>query len=118
MMPGSSNKQVCLKHRLLSGTNCIKCWHLITMSIDRRKRKMPIEAGGQTLATLLVYLNNVPHGGQTRFGLLKKQQQQQQSKNDNNNTIDDDDNTKFTIQPAARGRCSVIFLADACGREF
>ena len=55
--------------------------------------------GGQTLATLLVYLNDVPAGGLTRFGRLPDGQ--------NGNTL--------TVQPKA-GDALLFFPADAAGR--
>ena len=57
--------------------------------------------GGQTLATLLVYLNDVDNGGLTRFGQIK------QSNNNN-------DNSALTIQPKL-GDALLFFPADANG---
>lgn len=61
--------------------------------------------GGQTLATLLLYLNNVEEGGQTRFGLLSPQKGE---RNDN------DDNETLTVQPKA-GDAVLFFPADKDG---
>jgi len=44
--------------------------------------------GGQTLSTLLVYLNDVAKGGTTKFGKLPAMK----SHNNNNNNDSDDDN--------------------------
>ena len=54
--------------------------------------------GGQTLATLIVYLNDVAEGGQTRFGQLR----------------DDEGEDGLTIQPR-RGDALLFFPADARG---
>ena len=60
--------------------------------------------GGQTLATLLVYLNNVPSGGNTRFGKLPAV-----------TTVDGDPNDpKLTIKPK-KGDALLFFPADANG---
>ena len=55
--------------------------------------------GGQTLATLLVYLNDVADGGKTRFGKLRG--------------VHDDE--ALTIQPK-RGDALLFFPADVTGR--
>ena len=64
--------------------------------------------GGQTLATLLVYLNNVPEGGLTRFGRLLKPSS---ARHDDD---DDDDGQALTVQPQ-RGDALLFFPADAAG---
>eukprot|EP00977_Amphora_coffeiformis_P028457 scaffold35246_cov252-Amphora_coffeaeformis.AAC.5 len=72
--------------------------------------------GGQTLATLLVYLNDVPNGGKTRFGRLSKHQNQQQTRKDNDNAEDDDvDDPSLTISPR-RGDALLFFPADVRGQ--
>lgn len=63
--------------------------------------------GGQTLATLLVYLNDVPKGGLTKFGRLR-QSKTSDSKNNSNHDI-------FSVQPK-RGDALLFFPADAAGR--
>jgi len=55
--------------------------------------------GGQTLATLIVYLNNVEQGGLTRFGKLKGSSSTGEA---------------LTVQPAA-GDALLFFPADAAG---
>ena len=60
--------------------------------------------GGQTLATLLVYLNDVPSGGNTRFGKLPAV-----------TTVEGDPNdSKLTIKPK-KGDALLFFPADANG---
>ena len=60
--------------------------------------------GGQTLATLLVYLNDVPSGGNTRFGKLPAI-----------TTVEGDPNdSKLTIKPK-KGDALLFFPADANG---
>mmetsp|Transcript_13864 Transcript_13864/g.20680 ORF Transcript_13864/g.20680 Transcript_13864/m.20680 type:complete len:387 (+) Transcript_13864:53-1213(+) len=61
--------------------------------------------GGQTLATLLLYLNNVDEGGQTRFGLLPPQ---------NGERSNNDNNIALTVQPKA-GDAVLFFPADKDG---
>ena len=61
--------------------------------------------GGQTLATLLVYLNNVQVGGNTRFGKLDA------TLNDVNRGKSD---PKLTIRPR-KGDALLFFPADARG---
>ncbi len=57
--------------------------------------------GGQTLATLLLYLNNVEEGGKTRFGLLPSNDETGEEKN-------------LTVQPKA-GDALLFFPADKDG---
>ena len=59
--------------------------------------------GGQTLATLLVYLNDVENGGLTQFGQIK------QTPMSSDNT-----NTALKIQPKL-GDALLFFPADASG---
>lgn len=61
--------------------------------------------GGQTLATLLVYLNDVEKGGLTRFGRLKASP----------DTNGDKDEKYFTVRPK-QGDALLFFPADAMGR--
>ena len=58
--------------------------------------------GGQTLATLLVYLNDVENGGLTRFGKLPALPDS------------DEDDTQLTIRPKL-GDALLFFPADARG---
>ncbi len=58
--------------------------------------------GGQTLATLLLYLNDVKEGGKTRFGLIPSSIE---------TSIDE---TKLTVQPKA-GDALLFFPADQNG---
>lgn len=60
--------------------------------------------GGQTLATLLLYLNDVAEGGKTRFGLI--------SSSSTGETCDDDG--KLVVQPKA-GDALLFFPADRNG---
>mmetsp|Transcript_37041 Transcript_37041/g.41722 ORF Transcript_37041/g.41722 Transcript_37041/m.41722 type:complete len:418 (-) Transcript_37041:49-1302(-) len=72
--------------------------------------------GGQTLATLLVYLNDVEEGGLTRFGKLSAS-----GASNNENIISLESNNggefheKLVIQPK-RGDALLFFPADAFGR--
>jgi hypothetical protein len=58
--------------------------------------------GGQTLATLLLYLNDVKEGGKTRFGLLPA------------TMGTNDGNSKLTVEPKA-GDALLFFPADKNG---
>ena len=60
--------------------------------------------GGQTLATLIVYLNNVENGGLTRFGKLPALADSKE-----------EDETKLTLRPKM-GDALLFFPADATGR--
>lgn len=60
--------------------------------------------GGQTLATLLVYLNDVPRGGLTRFGKLPPLAESSEA-----------EETKLTIRPKL-GDALLFFPADAMGQ--
>jgi hypothetical protein len=61
--------------------------------------------GGQTLATLLVYLNDVEAGGLTRFGRLPASSE----------TNGDPDEPQFTVRPK-QGDALLFFPADSMGR--
>jgi len=63
--------------------------------------------GGQTLATLLVYLNDVEEGGLTRFGKLP-------ARTTTTSTTKHSDETSLTIQPTM-GDALLFFPADADG---
>lgn len=65
--------------------------------------------GGQTLATLLVYLNDVEKGGLTRFGKLNK------SIAIGNTIVDGNDDEKLVIQPK-QGDALLFFPADYSGK--
>jgi hypothetical protein len=67
--------------------------------------------GGQTLATLLVYLNDVNKGGLTRFGKLLSSSSS--SSYASAGTINDDDD-KLVIQPK-KGDALLFFPADRLG---
>jgi general stress protein YciG len=78
--------------------------------------------GGQTLATLIVYLNNVPRGGLTRFGKVPAAaaeagrgggQPQQDDSSTSLERMSQDPN--LTIQPKL-GDALLFFPADAAGR--
>jgi len=72
--------------------------------------------GGQTLATLLVYLNDVEEGGLTRFGKLSASAARN---NENSNPLEsnngDELHAKLVIQPK-RGDALLFFPADRFGR--
>lgn len=78
--------------------------------------------GGQTLATLIVYLNDVNAGGLTRFGKLHAfppppSTTTTNTSNDNNNnenTKDVDDDGKLVVRPR-RGDALLFFPADRYG---
>jgi 2OG-Fe(II) oxygenase superfamily len=82
--------------------------------------------GGQTLATLIVYLNDVQRGGLTRFGKLKKPSSAASSSSsllspsiaaaDESVGKEDEETNKFalTIQPKM-GDALLFFPADAAG---
>jgi hypothetical protein len=59
--------------------------------------------GGQTLATLIVYLNDVEKGGLTRFGRLPPAP-----------GFEEEGETKFTVRPK-KGDALLFFPADAAG---
>ena len=69
--------------------------------------------GGQTLATLLVYLNDVEKGGLTRFGKLKAGAAIQY--NNKENPVDDISDERLVIQPK-RGDALLFFPADCRGQ--
>uniref|UniRef100_A0A7S4EPA0 Fe2OG dioxygenase domain-containing protein n=1 Tax=Pseudo-nitzschia australis TaxID=44445 RepID=A0A7S4EPA0_9STRA len=68
--------------------------------------------GGQTLATLLVYLNDVERGGLTRFGMLSSSAAIEHTDEDSMNSDGDD---KLVIQPK-RGDALLFFPADRNGQ--
>jgi hypothetical protein len=65
--------------------------------------------GGQTLATLLLYLNDVQEGGNTRFGLIRS------ASTEGHATVDGDADGKLVVQPKA-GDALLFFPADRYGR--
>ena len=68
--------------------------------------------GGQTLATLLVYLNDVDNGGATRFGKLRIANH---NKNNKKNAHNDQGEEKYlTVQPKM-GDALLFFPADENG---
>jgi hypothetical protein len=78
--------------------------------------------GGQTLATLLVYLNDVEKGGLTRFGKLSTSSAATKSINSNenlnllnNNGVGDGVGEKLVIQPK-KGDALLFFPADRNGQ--
>lgn len=78
--------------------------------------------GGQTLATLLVYLNDVEKGGLTRFGKLLSSSAATNSINSNetsnllnNNSGGDGVGEKLVIQPK-KGDALLFFPADRNGQ--
>jgi hypothetical protein len=75
-----------------------------------------VNRGGQTLATLLVYLNDVNDGGLTRFGKLDKRLALSSSSlTDHSTALDQDvDDTKLVVQPQ-RGDGLLFFPADKNG---
>jgi len=68
-----------------------------------------VNRGGQTLATLIVYLNDVENGGRTRFGkLLSSASTTKQDSNDKNDP-------HLVVTPK-RGDALLFFPADKYGK--
>mmetsp|Transcript_10509 Transcript_10509/g.15356 ORF Transcript_10509/g.15356 Transcript_10509/m.15356 type:complete len:137 (+) Transcript_10509:2-412(+) len=70
---------------------------------NRSAKTEDANRGGQTLATLLLYLNDVNDGGKTRFGKLRARENEE-----------DPAETKLTVQPKA-GDALLFFPADKDG---
>jgi len=70
--------------------------------------------GGQTLATLIVYLNDVEEGGVTRFGRLPANIESLSSSSSSSVVGDNPEEPFFTVKPKL-GDALLFFPADQCG---
>ena len=71
-----------------------------------------INRGGQTLATLILYLNDVEKGGRTRFGKLSSSAR---TGGVDNNRSEDRDDPHLLVSPK-RGDALLFFPADKYGK--
>jgi 2OG-Fe(II) oxygenase superfamily len=74
-----------------------------------------VNRGGQTLATLIVYLNDVENGGRTRFGKLLSNKSILHSIQ-NNSDLDESKNDPYLFVTPKRGDALLFFPADKYGK--
>ena len=72
-----------------------------------------VNRGGQTLATLIVYLNDVENGGRTRFGKLLSMKRNKSSQD--HQLAEDKEDPYLKVTPK-RGDALLFFPADKYGK--